>query len=223
MAIQFHCTQCNKLLRTGEDLAGKQVKCPECGTYLKVPAAGPVPTQTTEPLNKPIWYLKTGDGQEFGPITRSQLDRWHVEGKVDAECQILRDGWPSWKWAEDVYPALSTPQRDVPIMEQESGPPRINTDSPVRNQQSYEGGGYTRHSVPNYLVQAILCTLFCCLPFGVVAIVFAAQVNGKLAAGDYRGARVTSDSARTWCWVSFGLGVVPIVLWFLIFLASVNR
>ena len=36
-------------------------------------------------------------------------------------------------------------------------------------------------SVPNYLVQAILTTIFCCLPFGIVAIVFAAQVNGKLA------------------------------------------
>ena len=36
--------------------------------------------------------------------------------------------------------------------------------------------------VPNYLVQSILVTLFCCLPFGIVAIVYAAQVNGKLQA-----------------------------------------
>ena len=72
--------------------------------------------------------------------------------------------------------------------------------------------------VPNYLVQAILCTVFCCLPFGIVAIVFAAQVNGKLAAGDYRGAVSYSNNARTWCWVAFWLGVVPIVIWFLIVL-----
>ena len=37
--------------------------------------------------------------------------------------------------------------------------------------------------VPNHLVWAILSTLFCCLPLGIVSIVFAAQVNGKLAAG----------------------------------------
>jgi len=42
-------------------------------------------------------------------------------------------------------------------------------------------------------VQAILCTLFCCLPFGIVAIVFAAQVDGKLAAGDYNGAVYSSN------------------------------
>ena len=34
--------------------------------------------------------------------------------------------------------------------------------------------------IPNYLVQAILVTIFCCLPFGIVSIVYAAQVNGKL-------------------------------------------
>jgi hypothetical protein len=69
-------------------------------------------------------------------------------------------------------------------------------------------------SVPNYLVQAILCTLFCCLPFGIVAIVFAAQVNGKLAAGDAAGAEAASKNAKMWCWVAFGCGLVAIVIWF---------
>jgi len=41
-------------------------------------------------------------------------------------------------------------------------------------------------AVPNYLVQAILCTICCCLPFGIVAIVYAAQVNGKVAGGRSR-------------------------------------
>ena len=34
---------------------------------------------------------------------------------------------------------------------------------------------------PNNLVWAILSTLFCCLPLGIVSIVYAAQVNGKYA------------------------------------------
>ncbi len=61
--------------------------------------------------------------------------------------------------------------------------------------------------VPNYLVHAILVTIFCCLPAGVVSIVFAAQVNGKLAAGDLAGARQDSARAKTWAWVSFGVGL----------------
>jgi hypothetical protein len=61
--------------------------------------------------------------------------------------------------------------------------------------------------VPNYLAQAILTTLFCCLPFGIVSIVFAAQVNGKLAAGDRAGALQSSQNAKTWAWLSFGFGI----------------
>lgn len=67
-------------------------------------------------------------------------------------------------------------------------------------------------SVPNYLVQSILVTIFCCLPLGIVAIVFAAQVNGKLAAGDFYGAQEASNKAKMWCWWSFGLGLAGLVL-----------
>jgi len=39
MPIEFRCTQCNKLLRTADETAGKQAKCPECGTLLSIPDA----------------------------------------------------------------------------------------------------------------------------------------------------------------------------------------
>jgi hypothetical protein len=69
--------------------------------------------------------------------------------------------------------------------------------------------------VPNYLVPAILATLFCCLPFGVVAIIYAAQVDGKLQAGDYDGAVQASTKAKLWSWVSFGAGLAILVLYVL--------
>jgi hypothetical protein len=68
-------------------------------------------------------------------------------------------------------------------------------------------------SVPNYLVQAILCTLCCCLPFGIVAIVYSSQVNSKLLAGDYDGAQESSKKARLWCWLSFGFGIALYPIW----------
>ncbi len=61
---------------------------------------------------------------------------------------------------------------------------------------------------PNHLVWAILSTLLCCLPLGVVSIVFAAQVNSKWASGDYEGARQASASAKKWAIWSAILGVV---------------
>jgi hypothetical protein len=65
-----------------------------------------------------------------------------------------------------------------------------------------------REDVPNYLVQSILVTLFCCLIGGIIAIINAAQVNGKLAAGDVEGARRASDQARKWCWISLVVGII---------------
>ena len=69
-----------------------------------------------------------------------------------------------------------------------------------------------REEIPNYLVQAILVTIFCCLPFGIVSIVYAAQVNGKVAGGDIRGARDASEKAKIWAWVALGCGLLPVLL-----------
>ncbi len=63
-------------------------------------------------------------------------------------------------------------------------------------------------AVPNYLWQSIAVTLCCCMPFGIVAIVFAAQVNTKLAAGDVAGAQVSSRKARTWVIVALVAGLL---------------
>lgn len=56
-------------------------------------------------------------------------------------------------------------------------------------------GGYGTPP-PNYLVWAILSTIFCCLPLGIASIVFAAQVNSKWQAGDVAGAQESSRRAR---------------------------
>jgi hypothetical protein len=48
---------------------------------------------------------------------------------------------------------------------------------------------------------------------GIAAIVFAAQVNGKLASGDYAGAVHTSNTAKLLCWISFGIGLAVVFLW----------
>jgi len=65
--------------------------------------------------------------------------------------------------------------------------------------------------VSSHLAWAILVTLFCCLPFGIPAIVFAAQVNGKLTKGDYEGAVKASRNAMIWCWVAFATGLIVFI------------
>jgi type IV pilus assembly protein PilA len=76
--------------------------------------------------------------------------------------------------------------------------------------------------VSNYLVFAVLATLFCCLPTGIVAIAFAAQVNGKLQAGDLEGAQKASRIAKIWCWISVA-AVVPILILMLIAIPNLQN
>jgi hypothetical protein len=76
-------------------------------------------------------------------------------------------------------------------------------------------------AVQNYLVFAILTTVLCCPPAGIPAIVYAAQVNGKLGAGDIAGAKAASDSAKMWCWISFGLGLVACLIWLVLAMIGV--
>ncbi|MFI0355839.1 CD225/dispanin family protein [Actinomadura sp. 9N407] len=73
-----------------------------------------------------------------------------------------------------------------------------------------DAGGYPQASPPppNNLVWAILTTIFCCLPAGVVSIVFAAQVNSKWQAGDYQGAMSASKNAKTWAIVAAVAGLI---------------
>lgn len=75
--------------------------------------------------------------------------------------------------------------------------------------------------VPNYLVFAILTTIFCCLPAGIPAIVFAAQVNGKLQAGDVAGAQMASKNAKMWCWIALGAGIAVVVIYGLFMAAAI--
>lgn len=73
----------------------------------------------------------------------------------------------------------------------------------------------------NWLVESILVTIFCCLPFGIAGIVFASQVNSKWAVGDYAGAQQASLDAGKWTKIGFWIGIGVNVLVCLIYGAAI--
>lgn len=75
------------------------------------------------------------------------------------------------------------------------------------------GGPPPSQKPDNYLVWAILSTIFCCLPLGVVSIVYAAQVDTKWNAGDATGALQSSERARKFALYSAIAAVVVAILW----------
>jgi hypothetical protein len=68
----------------------------------------------------------------------------------------------------------------------------------------------------NYLALAILSTLFCCLPLGIVSIVYSAKVNNLWVMGHYDEARRTARKAKKWALASIFALVAFVVLYVLL-------
>ncbi|MEP6952138.1 MAG: CD225/dispanin family protein [Ginsengibacter sp.] len=72
----------------------------------------------------------------------------------------------------------------------------------------------------NWLVESILVTIFCCLPFGIAGIVFASQVNSKYQTRDYAGALQASKEAAKWTKIGFFIGLAGIVIYIIVILLT---
>lgn len=66
----------------------------------------------------------------------------------------------------------------------------------------------------NNMLWAILCTLFCCLPLGIAAIINAAKVDGLYQSGDYSGAQEAADNAKKYALYGLIGGLIAGVIYF---------
>lgn len=144
------------------------------------------------------WFYSK-NGQQLGPITEQDFAKKCKEGEILSTDLVWKEGMSEWKAMADVnrnsaklIPPLPTPLQGSAMVKQ---PPTI-TSPPLPPH------------IPTYLWQSIVATLLCCMPFGVVAIVYAAQVESLIAVGDYVGAQSASDTAKIWVGVSVGVCVL---------------
>lgn len=72
----------------------------------------------------------------------------------------------------------------------------------------------------NNMIWAILTTIFCCLPFGIAAIVSAAKVDGLYRSGDYAAAREAAENAKKYSLYGFVGGLIIGVIYFFFGLAG---
>ena len=73
----------------------------------------------------------------------------------------------------------------------------------------------------NYLTEAILVTLFCCLPLGVVSIIFASKVDSEYRKGHYEEAENASKEAQKYMkWGLIG-GIIGVVLYLIMIMLAI--
>lgn len=74
----------------------------------------------------------------------------------------------------------------------------------------------------SYLALSILATIFCCLPFGIPAIVFSAKVDNYWNAGRYQESQDASRKAKTWMLISVILGALSLITYLVLVFKGVK-
>ena len=161
-------------------------------------------------LNKMNWYYSK-NGKQQGPVSEQVLRAKCADGEISGTDLVWKEGMRDWK-----------PYASVPELLLGGGRLHGSIDGPVMLPQPpllipRHGDPMTVPHIPSYLWQSIIATLFCCMPFGIVAIVYAAKVDSLLSVRDYVGAQSASDSAKIWVGVSAGIALLiylpVIVVW----------
>ena len=140
------------------------------------------------------WFYCAGNAQQ-GPVDDTTFRALAANGTIRPNSLVWHDGMPNWQPLSAAVPGLVPGSVPPPL-------PAV----PAAN--GISGAPIPPGTVPNHLVGAVLVTVCCCMPFGVVSILYAAKVNGLLAAGKLKDAQDASQNANTWMWVAFGVGIV---------------
>ncbi|MFO7574244.1 MAG: CD225/dispanin family protein [Bacteroidales bacterium] len=138
-------------------------------------------------------YFYLEGNVKLGPLTLDELKKRNINRETPVWCHPM----PTWK-----------PAGELPELEEMFSmiPPDFR---PGVNSQTRPTSARAQFNMPkSWLVESILVTLFCCLPFGIVGVVYASRVDSKYAQGDYEGASQASREAGRWTQIGFFLGIV---------------
>lgn len=153
------------------------------------------------------YFYLDENNQQKGPISPMQFN---VYG-VTAHTMVWCNGMANWTRAGDV-PELA---EFVNTSNAGSSVPPPNSQTSTNN---YTNSSYSANQAPmgvcpdTNLVWGILCTICCCLPLGIVSIVYACKVKDLFYAGNVAGAVEASRNARNWA--IYGL-IASVILNFL--------
>ena len=151
------------------------------------------------------YYMHIG-GQQVGPYEENELP----SHGLTASTMVWREGMPDWVAASQV-PELSH------LLPPSQQPPSYQPQPSYGPQQPY---GVQPPMPDTYMVWAVLVTVFCCLPFGIVSIVKASQVSSLYSQGRYQEAVAASEAAKKWAIWSAIAGVVLSIIGFFLGLYS---
>ncbi len=151
------------------------------------------------------FYLNEKNEQK-GPVSPEEL----ISNGVTRNTLVWKNGMAQWTPAGEVpeISKLFTNEAPVPPT-----PPSFSTtppQPPVNNQKP-----------ENWLIWAILSTILCCLPLGIVSIIYATKVDNLWNSGQHEEAVKASNMARLFFFLALGGGVLAVIIGFISGFASI--
>ena len=136
--------------------------------------------------------------KRYGPFPIEKVNESIANGEFSLDDLGWYEGLGEWK-----------PLRNIEGIVGATVVPAVVSNPP-------NNAGVPAEQVPSNLVWAILSTLCCCLPLGIVSIVYASKVAGYIVAGDIEKAKENSKKAAMWAWISFGVSFLGFIIWLII-------
>ncbi|TVQ49464.1 MAG: DUF4339 domain-containing protein [Saprospirales bacterium] len=163
------------------------------------------------------FFYSDGENQ-FGPFTIEELK----EKPIKPDTLIWYQGLEEWTAASDaalIKEELGFVKKPVVELSDEELEQQMQEMIPASIPESKLDGHFKKMPYP-WLVESILLTIFCCQPLGIVAIIYAAQVESKFTKGDYEGAKKASDNAALFTKIGLFLTAGFVLFYFIIALGA---
>ncbi len=146
-------------------------------------------------------YYIAVDNKTQGPYEVSEL----LARDITANTLVWNESMSGWLPAgqvPEIAQKLNGGQNTPP-----PPPPFVYTQTRNENKADASRKVLMYECPKTWLVQSILCTIFCCLPLGIVGIVMASQVESLWREGRYDEAVSKSNQAKTFVLLSFFIGL----------------
>ena len=158
------------------------------------------------------WYYAQG-GQKIGPLTLEAIQRLAAEGKIAASDLVWSPGLSNWQRADSQPWFGGTTSTSAPTILPPEGTAEPPAPAPGPQWGNlFKGEAYVPTAPPSLLGWSIAVILCCCLPGGIIGIVYDSKAKAAFAAGRHSDAQSYYEIGKNWLIGSAVAGVVLSIL-----------
>lgn len=174
------------------------------------------------------WYYDL-DGEQQGPVSKEVLQAKFVSAELPPSNLVWTKDMADWQPASEVEGLISIATPITPVLQSETLDSVFSQSDEIPESEeefSPYAAPNSAEELPNsmltgkmprtYLVQSIILTALtffccCCIPLGVIPLVYSVMVSNRYDRGDYYGSKAASGTAKVWCiilWIIVGIRIL---------------